>query len=390
NRTHYKSVINATGVVLHTNLGRAPLPAGVIQSLTEKMSGYSNLEFDLQNGIRGERYAHFEKLICKITGAEAAMVVNNNASAVLLMLAAVGRDGEVIVSRGEQVEIGGKFRIPDIMDLSGCERIEVGTTNKTRLSDYEERITERTKALLKVHQSNFRMEGFTESVSREELVELGRKHGIPIMEDLGSGILIDLSKYGMKKEPTVQESIKSGMDLVSFSGDKLLGGPQAGVIVGKADLIQRCKKHAFTRAVRIDKFTAAVLEQLFLYYEDEYRAIKEIPVLRMLTESKESVKLRADRLAECIAAMDSSGLSFSVVECESTAGGGSLPGEVMESYGLMVSYNSLSADLAAGKLRTGRIPVVCRIVDEKLLFDIRTVFDDDIEKLSEAICGVLS
>lgn len=389
NREHFKAVINATGVVLHTNLGRAPLCKEMVETALDKISGYSNLEFDLESGGRGERYSHFERLICKLTGAEAALVVNNNASAALLMLAAIGAGGEVIVSRGEQVEIGGKFRVPDIMDLSGCRRIEVGTTNKTRKSDYEEVITEDTKALLKVHTSNFRVEGFTEATSREELVALGRKNNIPVIEDLGSGVLVDLSKYGLKKEPTVQDSIASGIDLVSFSGDKLLGGPQAGIIVGKAELIARCKKHPFTRAMRIDKFTVAILEQLFLCYEDEYKAIEKVPTIRMLVENKEKIRERAQMLLSNIEERQMDKLKAAIVCCESAAGGGSLPGQVFESYGVEVSYQDISSDYAAMKLRTGVNPVVARIAENKLLFDMRTVFEADVKKLADAICEVM-
>lgn len=388
-RDNFKGVINATGVVLHTNLGRAPMSQKMVQSAVDKMSGYSNLEYDLKGGKRGERYAHVEELICKITGAEAALVVNNNAAAALLMLAAVGDKGEVIVSRGEQVEIGGKFRVPDIMDLSGCKRIEVGTTNKTRIQDYADRITEDTKALLKVHTSNFKIEGFTESTSREELVALGREKNIPVIEDLGSGILIDLSQYGLKKEPTVQDSIASGIDLVSFSGDKLLGGPQAGIIVGKRQLVEKCKRHPFTRAMRIDKFTVAVLEQLFQCYEDEYKAVAEVPIVRMLTESQDSILNRANKLVLELEHFKRGKLTYEIVNCESKAGGGSLPGEVIKSYGVEITLNSISTNDAAAALRLVDVPVVCRIVDEKLLFDMRTVFEEDIKRLAKAISEVV-
>ena len=248
-----KKVINGTGTILHTNLGRAPISFGHMMRAAEIVSGYSNLEYNLEAGRRGERYSHFEKLLCKLTGAEAAMAVNNNASSVLLILSSLAKGGEVIVSRGELIEIGGKFRIPDVMEQSGANLVEVGTTNKTHYEDYEEAITEETKALLKVHTSNYRIVGFTESVGIDELVPIAKEHGIPVVEDLGSGVLINLEKYGLMHEPTVQESIAHGADVVCFSGDKLLGGPQAGIIIGKKKYIDMMKKNQLTRALRIDK-----------------------------------------------------------------------------------------------------------------------------------------
>ena len=259
-----KMVINGTGTVLHTNLGRAPISKEHVERLAGIVSGYSNLEYNLEVGARGERYSHFEKLLCKLTGAEAAMAVNNNAAAVMLILSSMAKGGEVVVSRGELVEIGGKFRIPDVMEQSGASLVEVGTTNKTHYSDYEEAITEETKALLKVHTSNYRIVGFTETVTIDELIPIAQEHDIPIIEDLGSGVLIDLSKYGLTYEPTVQDSIRKGADVVCFSGDKLLGGPQAGIIIGKKKYIDQMKKNQLTRALRIDKFTAAALELVFI------------------------------------------------------------------------------------------------------------------------------
>ena len=247
------------------------------------MSGYSNLEYNLEEGHRGERYSHFEKLLCRLTGAEAAMAVNNNAAAVMLILSSLAKGGEVVVSRGELVEIGGKFRIPDVMEQSGATLVEVGTTNKTHLADYEEAVTEETKALLKVHTSNYRIVGFTESVGIDELIPLAKEKGIPVIEDLGSGVLVDLSRYGITYEPTVQESIRKGADVVCFSGDKLLGGPQAGIIIGKKEYIDRMKRNQLTRALRIDKFTAAALELTLHEYLSEEQAMRKIPVLSMIT-----------------------------------------------------------------------------------------------------------
>ncbi|MDD7177636.1 MAG: L-seryl-tRNA(Sec) selenium transferase [Lachnospiraceae bacterium] len=407
NESHFKRVHNATGVVLHTNLGRAPLSETILSEVTQKLLGYSNLEYDLEAGTRGERYGHFAQRICAITGAEDCLVVNNNAAAVLLMLAAIGTGKEVIVSRGEQVEIGGKFRIPDIMDQSGCRRIEVGTTNKTRVEDYAEAITEDTAALLKVHTSNFKIVGFTQTVERSELVALGKEKGIPVLEDLGSGVLVDLSKYGLTKEPTVQDSLKAGVDLVTFSGDKLLGGPQAGIIVGKKCYIDRLKKHPLTRAMRIDKFTAAYLETLFCYYQDLKLAESAIPVLRMLSVSKEELRVRAERLRmlmleelrksreiqktheiwETQAAQKTEMLRISVVECESTAGGGSLPGETIPGYGVRVEGAGLHPDQVTERLRKGREPVILRTLDDGLLFDVRTLEEDELAVVAVSVAN---
>ena len=298
-----KKIVNATGTVLHTNLGRAPISKKHMEHIAQIATGYSNLEYDLEAGKRGERYAHFEELLCKITGAEAAMAVNNNAAAVMLILSSLGKGGEVVVSRGELVEIGGKFRIPDVMEQSGATLVEVGTTNKTHYADYENAITENTVALLKVHTSNYRIVGFTETVGIEKLVELSEKHEIPIIEDLGSGVLLDLSKYGITYEPTVQDSIHAGADVVSFSGDKLLGGPQAGIIVGKKKYIDKMKKNQLTRALRIDKFTAATLEVVLKEYLSEARAIANIPVLQMITKSKDELLKEARKLKRYLTAL---------------------------------------------------------------------------------------
>ena len=293
-----RKVINGSGTILHTNLGRAIISKKHANYLSEVVTNYSNLEYNLEEGKRGERYSHFEKLICKITGAEAAMAVNNNAAAVMLVLSSMAKEKEVIVSRGELVEIGGKFRIPDVMKSSNAHLVEVGTTNKTHLEDYSDAITENTGALLKVHTSNFKILGFTESVSLEELSKLSKEKDIPIIEDIGSGVLIDLSKYGLKYEPTVQDSIKAGVDVVSFSGDKLLGGPQAGIIVGKKKYIDKMKKNPLTRAFRIDKFTATVLEMIFHEYLNEENAIKNIPVLSLITKDIKEIEESAKKLYE--------------------------------------------------------------------------------------------
>lgn len=404
NESHFKRVHNATGVVLHTNLGRAPMSGKILSEVMQKLLGYSNLEYDLKAGKRGERYAHFNERICEITGAEDCLVVNNNAAAVLLMLASIGAGKEVIVSRGEQVEIGGKFRIPDIMDQSGCRRVEVGTTNKTRVEDYAEAVKEETAALLKVHTSNFKIVGFTQTVEREELVSLGKEKGLPVLEDLGSGVLVDLSQYGLTKEPTVQDSLKAGVDLVSFSGDKLLGGPQAGIIVGKKCYIEKLKKHPLTRAMRIDKFTAAYLETLFCCYQDLAVAERTIPVLRMLSASKEELRDRAERLCALFskeirknhqmydpqALPESESVRISVVECESTAGGGSLPGETIPGYGVRIEGMSLHPDRVTECLRQSDEPVILRTLDDGLLFDVRTLEDEELEAVAGKVARVIN
>lgn len=384
---HYRRVINATGVILHTNLGRAPLPEEAVFRAASLMTGYGNLEYDVEKGLRGERYAHFEELICRITGAEAAVAVNNNAAAVLLMISALAGGREIIVSRGEQVEIGGKFRIPDIIAQSGALRVEVGTTNKTRITDYEEAIGENTAALLKVHTSNFRIVGFTESVGCGELAALGRKYDIPVLEDLGSGVLVDLSKYGIKKEPTVAESLASGVDLVSFSGDKLLGGPQAGIIVGKKKWIDLCRKHPLTRAVRIDKFTVAMLENIFRLYQDPEQAVKRIPVLSMLTEKQEKLRERAGRIKALLAEVPET-YCLEIVNCESPVGGGALPGETLPGAGLAIKTDRNLNQLEQA-LRLGEVPLIPRITEDVLLLDMRTVRDDEVEEAASILKRVL-
>lgn len=367
-----RSVVNATGTILHTNLGRAPIGEKHMKHVFEIATGYSNLEYSLQEGKRGERYSHFEKLLCKLTGAEAAMAVNNNASSVLLILSTLGKGGEVIVSRGELVEIGGKFRVPDVMEQSGASLVEVGTTNKTHYSDYENAITEETKALLKVHTSNYRIVGFTESVSIAEMSEIAKAHNLPLIEDIGSGVLVDLSKYGLTYEPTVQASLKNGADIVCFSGDKLLGGPQAGIIVGKKKYIDQMKKNQLTRALRIDKFTAATLEVVLQEYLSEEQAVKNIPVLRMMTEPLEDVVKRARSLKRML---QNTGID-AVIEteaCESQIGGGSLPLERIPSMAVTIKANAITTEELEERMRRLAIPVIGRTVNDKILLDARTL-----------------
>lgn len=383
-----RPVINATGTILHTNLGRAPISREHMARIAEVACGYSNLEYDLEAGKRGERYSHFEKLLCKITGAEAAMAVNNNASAVMLILSSMAKGGEVIVSRGELVEIGGKFRIPDVMEQSGARLVEVGTTNKTHYADYAEAVSEETKALLKVHTSNYRIVGFTETVGIDDLIPLGQEYGLPIIEDLGSGVLIDLSKYGLTYEPTVQDSIRKGADVVCFSGDKLLGGPQAGIIVGKKKYIDMMKKNQLTRALRIDKFTATALELVLQEYLSEENAVKKIPVLRMITRSLEDVEKAARRLKRML---ERKGLKadISLQKCESQIGGGSLPLERIPSMAVGIRPKELSVTELETEMRHLDIPIIPRTVNDMILMDVRTIDEERMRIVADELAQII-
>ncbi len=377
-------VINATGVVIHTNLGRSPLSNEVLEELEKVSCGYSNLEYDLSEGKRGERYSHLEDIIISITGAESAMVVNNNAAAVMLILSTLAKDKEVITSRGELIEIGGAFRIPDVCEQSGAMLKEVGTTNKTHFSDYENAITEETAAILKVHTSNYRILGFTDNVGADDLMNIKKEHEIYIIEDLGSGVLIDLSKYGIEYEPTVQDSIKNGVDVVSFSGDKLLGGPQAGIIVGKREIISALKKNPLTRALRVDKFTISALEASLRLYMDEEIAIKKIPTLRMLTISKDELEGKARELYNSINNLNDS-LNIEIKEVESEVGGGSLPLEKLPSYAISIDSSEISTERLERHFREFRIPIIVRIIKDSVILDIRTIDNSEFEIIKEAV-----
>lgn len=367
-----RTVINGTGTILHTNLGRAPIGERHMRHIADIAMNYSNLEYNLEAGARGERYSHFEKLLCKITGAEAAMAVNNNAAAVMLILSTMGKGKEVIVSRGELVEIGGKFRIPDVMEQSGATLVEVGTTNKTHHTDYENAITEETAALLKVHTSNYRIVGFTDNVSIAELVPLGKEREIPVIEDLGSGVLIDLSKYGLTYEPTVQDSVRNGADVVCFSGDKLLGGPQAGIIVGKKKYIDQMKKNQLTRALRIDKFTAATLEVVLQEYLSEEKAIQNIPALRMITKEIEEITRDAQEL-EALLQQAELPAQIQMEPCESQIGGGSLPLERIPSMAVTIHPEKITTAELELRLRHMSVPMIVRTMNDKIVIDVRTV-----------------
>ena len=383
-RPEIRQVLNGTGVILHTGLGRAPLGEHVLAAGLRAAGGYTSLEYDLETGKRGERSSHFERVLCRITGARAAMAVNNNAAAVLLALTALARGKEVPVSRGELVEIGGQFRIPDVMEQSGAVLREVGTTNRTRLADYERALCEDTGAVMKVHTSNYRIVGFTESVGTAELSALCREKGIPLIADLGSGVLVNLEKYGLKGEPTVQELIRQGADVVCFSGDKLLGGPQAGVIAGKKEYIERMRRHPLARALRIDKFTAAALEAVMLEYLHPEQAVRNIPVLRMLTRPAESVRGEAQKAAEMLQnAAGASAADITVTPCVSAAGGGSLPEEEIQSYAVAILPKEISAPELERRLRHLDTPVVGRISGGQVLLDMRTFEKNGAEYLAE-------
>jgi len=380
-----RHLINATGVVIHTNLGRSPLHPSALKHMIDIAKNYSNLEYDLDRGERGNRYTHVEGILCRLSGAESALVVNNNAGAVLLVLNTIAEGREVIVSRGELVEIGGAFRIPDVMRRSGASLREVGTTNRTYLSDYQKAIGSQTALLLKVHTSNFRVMGFTSDVSLQELVQLGRQHDLPVMNDLGSGCFVDLSQYGLEKEPTVQEAIKTGVDVVTFSGDKLLGGPQAGIILGRKSLLDLIKINPLTRALRIDKLTLAALESTLLLYLDEKRAIEEIPTLRMLSLDTGNLKRRGRRLLRRLSGMVDKGTQLTLREDVSQVGGGALPLQELPTMVLAVKPLDLSVNELEENLRKGEPPIISRISKDELILDMRTVLDEDIPLLAAGI-----
>ena len=380
--------INATGVVLHTNLGRAPLSSLALERISTIAKGFSNLEFEISIGKRGERYSAVEHLLCELTGAEAALAVNNNAGAVLLALNTLARGREVVVSRGELVEIGGSFRIPDVMEKSGCTLKEVGTTNRTHLKDYRGAITEETALLLKVHTSNYTIQGFTATVDLKEMVALGREAGIPTMEDLGSGSLIDLSKYGLGKEPTVQEAVARGADIVTFSGDKLLGGPQAGIIVGRTDAIREIKANPLTRALRIDKLTLAALETTLSLYRDETEALKNIPTLKMLTTSFDETISRTEGMIQMLTSKDVPA-EVSWQDLSSRTGGGSYPELPIASRCMTIQPKQISVDQLEKRMRYFTPAIICRIDDNRLIVDPRTLQKDEAQVVVDAIASIL-
>lgn len=384
-----KNVINGTGVVLHTNLGRSLLSESIKEEVWEIASKYSNLEYDIELGQRGSRYIHLVDIIKKLTKAEDVLIVNNNAAAVLLVLNTFAKNKEVIVSRGELVEVGGSFRIPSIMSLSGAKLVEVGATNKTHILDYEEAINEDTSILMKVHTSNYKILGFTESVGLDELSKISKKYNIPLVEDLGSGVLIDLSKYGLSYEPTVLDSIKKGVDIVTFSGDKMLGGPQAGIIVGKKECIDKMKKNQLTRALRVDKITIAALEATFRLYLDEKKAVKEIPTLRMLTYSLDELKAKAKNFLDMLNKLKLN-IDIRLQRGFSQVGGGSMPIEKMDTYLISLRPNNISVSSLEEKLRLSNSHIIGRISEGRYLLDVRTIFDNQFEIIAKEIKNALS
>jgi L-seryl-tRNA(Ser) seleniumtransferase len=380
-------VVNATGIVLHTNLGRAPLAAEAIAATQAVAAGYSSLEYDLASGARGARNDHVESLLTRLTGAEAALVVNNGAAALLLALTAIADDHEVVISRGELIEIGGSFRMPDVIAQSGARMVEVGTTNRTTLDDYENAMTPATRVILQSHPSNYRIVGFTAQPRHADLAALARKHGCVSILDLGSGCIVDLAAHGLPSEPTVSACLTENIDLVTFSGDKLLGGPQAGIVAGKSEYINRLRRHPMARAVRIDKLSLAALAATLQLYLPPHDPFERIPVLRMLAEPIESLAARADALCARCAAIDD--IDANVVATSGYAGGGSLPINGIESAAAAVRCRSASPDALIELLRRASPPIVARISDDAVLFDVRTMSDADCEHVATVLGTLL-
>ncbi|MFW6030162.1 MAG: L-seryl-tRNA(Sec) selenium transferase [Halanaerobiales bacterium] len=385
-RPNLSPAINATGVVVHTNLGRSLLSESAVESLNEVARNYSTLEIERESGERGSRYNNVTELLKDLTGAESAMIVNNNAGAVMLALNSLAENKEVIIPRGELVEIGGSFRIPDVMKRSGAELVEIGATNKVYLEDYINAVTENTGLLLKVHTSNYKIVGFTKGVELKKLVGYAHNNGLPVMDDLGSGILIDLRKDGFNYEPTVQERISAGADIVTFSGDKLLGGPQAGIIVGKKEYISKMKKNPMTRALRVDKFTLAALEATLKEYKDINKAKKNIPTIRMLTENIDNIKKRADKLYKDIEKNElQEKFEVRIAEDIAKVGGGAFPLEKLETYTLCLKHNDMSPSNLSYKLRMNYPPIFSRIKNNEILLDFRTIKNEDLAKILDAL-----
>lgn len=376
-RYSFRRVVNATGIILHTNLGRAPLCKEALERISEVSRGYSNLEFDLEKGKRGLRYGHVQKILCELSGAEDALVVNNNAAAVLLVLNTLSEGKEAIVSRGELIEIGGEFRIPEVMEKSGALLKEVGTTNRTHLSDYNNAVNENTGLILKVHTSNFKIVGFTEEIGLPALIDIGKRKEIPVMNDLGSGCFVDLDRYGFEKEPTIQEVLKTGVDVVTFSGDKLLGGPQSGIILGSRNILEKIKKNPLNRALRIDKLTLAALEATMKQYLNGKGALSNIRILRAITEPLADVEKRAEKLLTLLQALDSEGVVLTLKKGTSMTGGGALPTQEIPTMLLSIKSSRISANRLDDHLRHCDVPVVVRISENEVLLDLRTVDEEE-------------
>jgi L-seryl-tRNA(Ser) seleniumtransferase len=387
-RPKLRPVINATGIVLHTNLGRAPIAEAAACAAADAARGYLNLELDLVSGERSSRSLAIRDSACRLTGAESATAVNNCAAATVIVLRALAAGREVIVSRGQLVEIGGSFRIPEIMAVSGATLREVGTTNITRVGDYERAIGPNTGLLMRIHQSNFRIHGFTEAATLGELVALGRKHNVPVVDDIGSGALVDFARFGLDGEPMARASIEAGADLILFSGDKLLGGPQAGIIAGRTELVKKIERDPLMRAFRLDKMTLAALEATLRLYLNEERALADVPILRMLRLSKEDLRRRATALADRLHAIP--GLRVGVRNDVAYVGGGSLPDRALPTAVIEIISRDVSDSELAARLRTGSPAVLGRVQDGKVLLDVRTVFDNQIEPLVEAVRAAIS
>jgi L-seryl-tRNA(Ser) seleniumtransferase len=382
-----KRVINATGIIIHTNIGRAPLSEEAVNAVIEAAKYYSNLEFDISTGKRGKRYTHVKSLLQDITGAESGIVVNNNAAAVLLCLSTFAKGNEVIISRGELIEIGGSFRIPEIMEQSGAKLVEVGSTNRTHIEDYKNAITEKTKMILKVHTSNYRVVGFTSEVGLDDLNKLAKDYNLPLLLDMGSGNFMPAEELGLKDEPTVQDEVLSGADIVTFSGDKLLGGPQAGIIVGKNKYIDRIAKSPLNRALRVDKLTLAALEATLKAYILSDEAKADIPVIKMLKMSEEELKNRADHVVRTIK-NKCSVFKLSVCKDSSQVGGGAYPLHDIPTYVVSLDSTPLSVNKFESLLRSLKTPVIARIKNDRVLFDMRTLLDDEVEILPDLICSL--
>ncbi|MFO7888498.1 MAG: L-seryl-tRNA(Sec) selenium transferase [Eubacteriales bacterium] len=385
NKSKFKRVVNGTGVIVHTNLGRSVFSELMAKEISDNLCSYSNLEYNLDKGERGHRYDHITDIIKEITGAEDALVVNNNAAAVLLTLKTLASEKEVIVSRGELVEIGGSFRIPAVIEESGCVLKEVGTTNKTHLKDYKNAINENTGAIIKIHTSNYKIVGFTGDVDTKKLKKISNEKNIPLIEDLGSGMIIDLNKYGLHKEPTVKETLDKGVDVVTFSGDKLLGGPQCGVIVGRSKYIKEIKKNQLLRALRVDKFTIMSLELTLKAYQNIGTLPSKIPTVRMITEDSEDVKFRANKLLEKINNINSNLINVELCKTSSMIGGGAYPLDNLESWGIKLNIENNSEKDLEVKLRGREIPIIVRIVDGKIVVDCKTIFNKDYDIITKAI-----
>ena len=384
NQMHLRPVINGTGIILHTNLGRAKLSDRAVEAIKSIAQDYNTLEYNLDKGGRGSRYDHVEDLIAKITGAEDAIAVNNNAAAVMLILSTMAKGKEVITSRGELVEIGGAFRVPDIMAQSGGTLVEVGTTNKTHYSDYVNAITPETGALLKVHTSNFKIMGFFEEVTLEEMVEIGHAHNLPVIYDMGSGSMIRLQDYGIQDEPNVLDTMKTGVDILSFSGDKLLGGPQAGIIIGKREWIEKMKKNPLTRAFRIDKLTLAALEATLRDYLDPEEALKSIPTLQMMTATVADLQPKGQKLFDLLN-NEPDGYTVELTEDFGQIGGGSVPTQMIPSVVVALKTTKISLDTLEEQLRHVSLPIIARISKERMLFDVRTIDERHFDYINETI-----